>query len=196
MSALFFKLVPCTPPLEVQAFALQHSPDRIALQMRDGTTFGYLRRHLVKAFEQLQEHIGFIELEAVGITKDILENLRRAMKPSDATCHVDINIYGPRENAKLVGDMLTEHKLWLQRPDNFSDKEFLYMNPHTISFAELEGHLVVEEPVQENDAAAPSSQSDEAILDQVMSEVHEHLNRDKRLSMESADQVLLTGLLP
>lgn len=136
-----------------------------------------------------------IQFEAVAITSDIRDILKKAAKQKDARCYVNINIYGPSKHSETVGDLLTDHRLWLQRPENFRGNEFPYQNPHMISFPELGNQAEVEEretvgePVQE-----PPKEKEN--LNKVMSDVHNTLKRDRELGMESGGPNVITELLP
>lgn len=196
MAPLINKLTAESQAQGSNSFAIEQGSDRIALLLADRTDFGHLRKTFIKAFEELRQKAPNVTLEAVGTTQSILENLHRAIKPSDARCHVDINVYGPQSESEIVGAVLMRHKLWLQRPDNYKAGEFPYVNPHTISFPGMKDEVVMQEPQEPAESAPTMPQSEEEVLDQVMTEVHEHLTRDQGLSMESGGQSIKTELLP
>ncbi|KAK7928395.1 hypothetical protein PG985_005393 [Apiospora marii] len=196
MSPLIDKLTAEFHTHGINSFTVEHGTDRIALLLADRTDFGHLRKTLIKAFEELRHKAPGVSLEAVGVTQSILENLHRAIKPSDARCHVDINVYGPQSQAEIVGKVLMSHKLWLQRPDNYKANEFPYVNPHTISFPGMKEEVVMQEPQELVESSSTLPQSEEEVLDQVMAEVHDHLTRDQGLAMESGGQSIKTELLP
>ncbi|KAK8127289.1 hypothetical protein PG984_008397 [Apiospora sp. TS-2023a] len=194
MSTLFEKIIPDS--LGNSFFTIEQSSDRIALLLGDGTDFGYLRKHLIQTFEELRQKAPNLTFEAVAVTKDVHGSLSRATKPTDARCHVDINIYGPQDQAELAGSVLLNHKLWLQRPDRYQKVNSTYMNPHTITFPELDGDMMLQEPRGPNGADQKTSQTDEEALEQVISGVYGHSKRDKELGMESGGPSITTELLP
>ncbi|KAK7998320.1 hypothetical protein PG989_006360 [Apiospora arundinis] len=196
MAALIAKLNSDSSPTHTNSFAIEHDHERIALNMKDGSSFGYLQKKFIKPFRELHKVTTCVEIEAVGATSDILQSIHRAAKPVDARCLVDINIYGPQNQAEAIGDVLTKYRLWLQRPDSYRSSNSSYMNPHAISFPDLEEQMDIEESARHENPSPDSHQSEEEVLDQVMSEVHDGLSRDRELSMEAGDQRISTELLP
>ena len=111
MNKLAERLAPeSSPRSEISSFSVKRGVESIALQMEDGSDFGTLARRLIEVHKDLQRISPSIQFEAVAITTDILDVLKRAAKQKDARCNVDINIYGPQDRSKQVGDLLTEHK--------------------------------------------------------------------------------------
>lgn len=197
MNRLAEKLAPeSSPRFEVSSFTLKRGTESIALQMEDGSDFGTLARRFVDVHKDLQRISPSIHFEAVAITTDILDILKRAAKQKDARCYVDINIYGPCEHSKHVGDLLTDHKLWLQRPDNFRGNEYPYLNPHMITFPELAEQTEIEEPEAPVEEPAPEPPKEKETLNEVLSEVHNNTTRDRELGMESGGSNVITELLP
>ncbi|KAK8106768.1 SNF2 family N-terminal domain-containing protein [Apiospora kogelbergensis] len=198
MSTLIKKLTPDSLSQRIKTFAIDQSSDRIALQLADRSDFGHLRKHFIKAFEELRKKAPGVSLEAIGLTEDILEKINRATKSAEARCHVDINVYGPEYQSDVVGAVLMKHKLWLQRPDNYRVDEVTYLNPQAISFPGLKEQEAMQEQqaLVESSPLASPPRSEEEVLGQVMSEVHGQLTRDRGLGMESGDQSITTELLP
>ena len=94
----------------MQMFTLQAKSDHILLSCHDGTPFGYLRDNMTEA---LKPHLALEDLsfEAVASTTNLRARLAKFEKQGDAIVHVDINIYGPRERAKDVGEGLSNRKV-------------------------------------------------------------------------------------
>ncbi|KAK6819490.1 hypothetical protein PG987_015973 [Apiospora arundinis] len=137
MASTIAKLTSDSSPTNTSLFVIEHNHERVALNMKDGSPFGYLQKKFIQPFREL-------------------------------------------------------HK----RPDIYRSTNAPYMNPHTISFPDLEEQMDIEEAARAEDPSPVSRQSEEEVLDQVMSEVHNGLSRDKGLGMESGDQRVSTGLLP
>ncbi|KAK3315982.1 SNF2 family N-terminal domain-containing protein [Apodospora peruviana] len=180
----------------VQKFSLSPRSVHILLSLPDETKFGYLRDNMTKALEPLLEKNSGIEVEAVGVTAHLCEQIGRATKPDEALVQVNINIYGPRERATQIGDALSDQKLWLQRPD-FYKTQFPYSNetnPHMLNFPELKGQPV-EEEVRKEVAAASKPRAEEERLKKLVQEVHNSLSRANELDNMLGDQRLKTELL-
>ncbi|KAK6852342.1 hypothetical protein PG995_010893 [Apiospora arundinis] len=177
-------------------FVIQLGGGRIALLLQDGSDFAYLQKQFIKPFAELRETAQDIEFEAVGVTADILKNIHSASKFRDARCVVDINVYGPQEQAEPIGHILMKYELWLQRPDNYRSGFVSYMNPHAIRFPDLEERIALEGSTRVEDPSPVSQQSEENALSQYMSEVHDGLSRDKVLGVDSGGQLITTPLLP
>jgi hypothetical protein len=183
-----------TSPHHMQKFTLQAKSDHILLSFQDGTQFGYLRDNMTEA---LKPHLGSDDLsfEAVASTANIRARIAKVEKQGDVIVHVDINVYGPRERAKAIGEALSNKKVWLQKPDYYK-REYAYENPHLIRFPDLEETVQPEQIMQE--IPAPEPALPHTALDrvqQVVSEVHRGLHRADDLDREDGDQRLHTTLL-
>lgn len=179
----------------VQKFALASKTAHITLILPDESQFGFLRDNMTKALEPLLRQSPTIEVEAIGVTAQLCEQISRATKPDEALVHVNINIYGPRSQRDKIGEALSNQKLWLQRPDFKS--QFPYSqdtNPHVITFPKLEGQRV-EEEVRKEVAAASKPRVNEERLRNLVQEVHDSLSRANELDNELGDTRLKTELL-
>ncbi|KAK7981453.1 hypothetical protein PG988_003691 [Apiospora saccharicola] len=190
MMALAAKLTLESSSSNINSFSIGIPDERVVVTMQDGSRFGYLADRFFKPFKELQQICAHVNLEAVGVTSDIIQTLRREAKHTDARCFVDINMYGPCDLAESVGSKLVKHKLWLQLPDNYQKGESIYMNPHTISFPDVEEQMATERLAAVEDAPSSPTQNEEEVLDQVMSEVHNRLSRDKELGMGTGANAL------
>lgn len=180
----------------VQKFVLTPNKAHILLTLPNKTPFGFLRDNMTKALEPLLHQSPAIEVEAVGVTSQLCEQISRATKPDEALVHVNINIYGPRSRRGKIGEALSDRKLWLQRPDNFKS-QFPYShdtNPHMITFPEIQVQLV-EEEVRKEVAAASKPRVEDERLKKLVQEVHNSLSRANELDNELGDHRLKTDLL-
>lgn len=178
----------------MQKFTLQAKSDHILLSFQDGTQFGYLRDNMTEA---LKPHLALedVSFEAIASTANLRARLARGEKQGDAIVHVDINIYGPRERAKTIGEELSSRKAWLQKPD-FYKTRYPYENPHLIRFPDMEETVQVEEIVQEVHAPEPVlPHATQDRVQRVVSEVQSGLHRADELDREDGDQRLKTQLL-
>jgi hypothetical protein len=177
----------------MQKFTLQAKSDHILLSFPDGTQFGYLRDNMTEA---LKAHLTSEDLsfEAVASTANLRARIAKVEKQGDAIVHVNINIYGPRAQAKIVGGELSSKKVWLQKPDYYK-RQYPYENPHLIRFPDLE-QTVSEQIVQDVQAPEPVlPQPTVNTVKQVVSEVHRSLHRADDLDREDGDERLRTPLL-
>ncbi|KAK3395026.1 SNF2 family N-terminal domain-containing protein [Podospora didyma] len=177
----------------VQKFKLTPKAVHVLLSLPDGSEFGYLRPAMTKALVPLLEKGPAIEVEAVAVTSHLCQQISHATKPEEALVQVNINIYGPQNCDKEIGDMLSDQKLWLQRPDHMRAK-VIYKNPHALSFPEIEGYLQ-EEQVAKEVAAASKPRAEEERLKILVKSVENALSRASELDNETGDQRLTTELL-
>ena len=178
---------------DMQRFTLQAKPDHILLSFQDGTQFGYLRDNMTDA---LKPHLNSDDLsfEAVASSQHLRARIAKAEKQADAIVHVDINIYGPRERAKAVGDKLSDKKVWLQKPDYYK-RQYSYENPHLIRFPDLEDTVLedIAQEVQPSEPVAPRPVIN--TVEDLVTEVHRELHRADDLDREDGDERLRTQLL-
>lgn len=180
-------------PNHVQKFTLTLKPaPHIQLSLPDGTAFGILRNDLTEALDVLLNQRPTFRLEAVALTSRLREQIGLASKPNEAIVQVDINIYGPRDRAKEVGDKLSDRRQWLQKPD-FSRK-YPYENPHVLRFPELEDH-VFEQDIRQEVSGASKPRADEERVKKLIAQVEGAVSRAADLETMTGDQGLQTGLL-
>lgn len=193
MSVLSAKLAPAegsaTEP--IQKFNLETRPNHIMLTFPGGNDLGFLKEHLTKALEGLLRQSD-LELEGVAMAWRLRERIGKADKGRDAIVNVNINVYGPRPKAAEVGDDLSRHKVWLQRPDDIRP-QIPYHNPHFLHFADLEETPFIEQV--RNEVAVTQPRATEERLEQLVSEVHDNLQRAHGLGRVRGDRRLKTDLL-
>ncbi|KAK5653816.1 hypothetical protein OQA88_7974 [Cercophora sp. LCS_1] len=178
----------------VQKFTLTLKPaPHIQLSLPDDTAFGILRNDLTEALDVLLNQRPPFKLEAVAPTIRLREQIGLSSKPNEAIVQVNINIYGPRERAKEVGDRLSDKRQWLQKPD-FYNKKYPYDNPHVLHFPELEGHMI-EEEIRQDVSARAKPRADEERVKKLVAQVEGALSRAADLETMAGDQGLKTTLL-
>lgn len=72
-------------------------------------------------------------MDALGSKLTIKEVIERAEKASQTQVRVDINVYGPKDEAKDVGEHLSSYNVYLQRPDQ-KRRGSVYENPQALQF--------------------------------------------------------------
>jgi hypothetical protein len=182
-------------PDYVQKFTLEPKPvPHILLSLSNGEQFGVLRSDMTDVLEPLLKQSPPFELEAVAPNTRLREQIAVATKPNEAIVQVNINLYGPRDLAKKVGDDLSDRKQWLQKPDIIKTG-YEYFNPHHLHFPELESHMVQEELRQEVSATAKPRAEEERVK-KLVAQVHDALTRasDPELERTAGDQSLKSEL--
>lgn len=182
-----------TNPEHVQKFILTVKPaPHILLSLPDGMSFGILRDDMTKVLKPLLGKCPPYELEAVATTKRLCDQIGMG-KPNEAIVQVSINIYGPRDRAKEVGDKLSENRQWLQKPD-FSKPQYPYSNPHKLHFPELDSRMV-EEEIRKDVSTVAKPRAEEERVQRLVVQVHQALTRANELDNMAGDQRLKTDLL-
>jgi len=182
-------------PDHIQKFTLApKSVPHILLSLPDGNQFGILRSDMTEVLERLLKQSPPFELEAVASTTRLREQIAVATKPNEAIVQVNINIYGPRDRAKEIGDELSDRKQWLQKPDFFK-AQYEYFNPHHLHFPELESQMVQEE-IRQDVSATAKPRAEEERVKKLVAQVHEALTRasDPELEAIAGDQSLKSQL--
>lgn len=177
-----------------QRFTLSDSQEHICLSFTDDNTeFGYLRSGPGKALARLLAPDSRVEFEPIAPTNALRETIGRAKKPVEAMVKVDINVYGPRTMAKLVGDKLTEGKLWLQKSDH-ARRELGYENPHVLKIQRSE--MMPENVIKAvNSGQSTGRQRREQKLQQMMIEVYGSIENKREFNRELGDKRLKNDLL-
>jgi hypothetical protein len=173
-------------------FNLSSRPEHILLSFPDGLQFAYLRTNMTKPLAVLLENKA-LEFETFASKDHIEQTISKASRVQDAVILVNINIYGPPEEAVNLGEFLSSNSLWLQRPQ-FLTKAYTYDNPHHAKFPEIDLELAVEQQV---DKQVPETESatKEHRLRAMVNEVHSGLHRAKELEMMQGSQNTRTDLL-
>ncbi|KAK1467422.1 SNF2 family domain-containing protein [Colletotrichum melonis] len=177
-----------------QRFTLSDSQEHICLSFKDDNTeFGYLRSGPGKALARLLTPDSRVEFEPIAPTNALRETIGRAKKPVEAMVKVDINVYGPRAMAKVVGDKLTEGKLWLQKSDH-ARRELCYENPHVLKIQGSE--MMPENFIKDvNSGQSTGRQRREQKLERMMIEVYDSIENKREFNRELGDKRLKNDLL-
>lgn len=191
MAVLDVKLQPTQTTTRIHRFQLKDKEDHIQLTFADGTELGFLRTNLTKGLSSLLGSPG-IYFEAVANTDNIRETISRVSKASDALVRVNINVYGPPDQANLTGSQLSEHKLWLQKPEHALAE---YENPHVLEFEGLDPNMI-DQPMEllERSRQAPRSQEDH--VRQAMAEVYSSTRRQGELTQREVSKQYKNQILP
>src|SRR5271163_4616998 len=112
------------------SFGITKYTPQLYLIFSDGTQFGLLNAHTTKALDSIID-LPSVEFEALVDLVTLRETMCRAIKASEATIRVNINVYGSREAHKEVGDRLSAGKVYLQHPDQKRGAS-IYDNPHVL----------------------------------------------------------------
>ncbi|KAK1507948.1 SNF2 family domain-containing protein [Colletotrichum costaricense] len=177
-----------------QRFTLSDLQEHICLSFKDDNTeFGYLRSGPGKALARLLTLDSRVEFEPIAPTNALRETIGRAKKPVEAMVKVDINVYGPRAMAKVVGDKLTEGKLWLQKSDH-ARRELCYENPHVLKIQGSE--MMPENFIKDvNSGHSTGRQRREQKLERMMIEVYDSIENKREFNRELGDKRLKNDLL-
>ncbi|KAH9209007.1 SNF2 family N-terminal domain-containing protein [Leptodontidium sp. 2 PMI_412] len=172
-------------------FEIQKSIKDLYLHFKDGTVFALLNNHTSTGLSQVIDY-PYIQLDVLGSLLAIRETLGRATKASDATVRVDINVYGPLSSLKSVGKLLSDSKVFLQRPDR-PRPGIQYHNPHLLRFAGMEA-LSLEQQNLTNRDSGPVVK-DHALFQKTITNVYASLTRGAHLDRVDGDRRLKTKLL-
>ncbi|KAL0931446.1 DNA repair and recombination protein rad5c [Colletotrichum truncatum] len=175
-----------------QRFTLSERQEHVLLSFRDNTDFGYLRSGPGKTLSPLLAK-RFVDFEPIAPIQELREVIGCAKKSVEAMVKVDINIYGPRSAAQLVGDTLSNGKLWLQTPTH-PRKDVEYENPHLLPLDGVE-ELTVQEVRQVNAGGPARRQPREENLRKMMMEVYDSLKKTRHLDKVEGGKGLKNDLL-
>ena len=127
------------------------------------------------------------------MTSQVLEQIAKAKKSSDTLVRIDINVYGPRHKAMEIGDALSTHKAWLQRPSYFR-RQCTYDNPQVLDFPGLGKTTTIQDIREKGPRKKALSHGDR--LQTILNEVHDRSGgRGDQLARALGDSRLKTPLL-
>ena len=167
------------------------SEQQLSVNFQDGTEFGVLNIHYSEALVSLINNKS-LQFDVIASITAIREVISRATKANDAVVRVNINVYGPSEEAKPVGLHLTSKKVYLQRPDNLRP-DVLYENPHVLKFPDI--FLPVAEYQVEVASNRVAAANDTEQFRETISNVYASLTRSMKLNIVEGDSRLKTQLL-
>ncbi|ETS83908.1 hypothetical protein PFICI_05784 [Pestalotiopsis fici W106-1] len=193
MALLDEKLKPTQTTTRNHRFKLKDSGDHIQLNFSDGTELGILRTNLLKGLSSL---LGLPQLhfEAVADTGVIRDTIGRVTKASDALVRVNINIYGPPDQADHIGSQLSEHKLWLQKPEQ-PIAHVVYKNPHILEFEDLDLSSIDQTINPVESGSRPVPRTAEEHLRRTMDEVYSSTRRQNELTRRAVSGRITTSML-
>lgn len=157
----------------------------------DGSPLGELNKQLEETLNDLSNH--FLELEVAAPIRPIRETIGKATREKEAIVRVNINLYGSRSKAQIIGQVLSKHKVYLQRPD-YLRPGVIYDNPHVLKLANVmapQSGIIVQVGTS---AKHPQDSGEE--LKKNIAAVFSSLRRGKALNELEGDQRLTTALLP
>jgi hypothetical protein len=171
---------------------LRDVENTLTLHFPNGAVFGVAHPQFHADIHSLISEFS-IRLEAIINIANVRERIRSASKVNDANVRVDVNIFGPRENAEKVGKRLSDAKLWLQKPEILK-RGTEHHNPH---FLILDGWKMssLEVLPVEIDQEQGSLETDDKNFKQALDEVMNNLTRSKELQRVEKDRRIKTKLL-
>ncbi|KAF7526827.1 hypothetical protein G7054_g10639 [Neopestalotiopsis clavispora] len=195
MPSLDERLRPTQMTTRYHRFKLKNEGDHIQLSFLDDTELGILRANFLKGLSDL---LGMTEIhfEAVADTNIIRDTISKVTKASDALVRVNINIYGPPNKADYIGSQLSEHKLWLQKPEQ-KIEGVRYKNPHILEFEDLDITLIEQtmNPV-ESGGGRPVPRTEDDHLRQFRADVYSSTRRQNELAQRATSGNFRTTMLP
>ncbi|KAF5532223.1 DNA repair recombination rad5c [Fusarium mexicanum] len=196
MRDLQSRINPCLP---YQMFTISGYYQYFMVKLPDGSIFAQINELACKGIAESQK-VASIECMAFVDTKLLQHIFSRAKKPSEATLKVEVNFYGPVDNAELVGEKLCSEKMFLQDPEHGAEN-IEYKNPHVIRFPGVEepNSSSTDHGFQSTKAKAKSSQVlVNRVNDQnnIISSIYQSLVRSRDLDTRRAGNMVRTALLP
>ena len=164
--------------------------DCVLMQLtHDQIEFGYLRSVESKTVAEILS-MANIECEPMARKTDLVDIITRAHKSNEARAKIDINFYGPRQEASSVGAKLSAGKLWLQRPTEIRPG-ITYDNPH---FLQIDIDESAAKPTmylqQPRIKGASRATAREEQLRRMVEEVYKSVDNSRHLDMvEGGDRV-------
>jgi len=174
------------------SFGITTNDSQLYLIFPDGTRFGLLNAHTTTVLDSI---IGLpsVQLEALVDLVALRETMCRAIRASDATIRVNINVYGTSESRKEVGGRLSRGKIYLQHPDQKRGTS-IYDNPHVL---QLPGMKTSSQSLKPDGVVESASKADKAEqFKNAVSNVYASLKRGSHLKRMAGDNRLRTPLLP
>lgn len=185
------------PAQNYQSFNVSKHSDYFMLKFSDNSLFAQVSELGSRGLLALED-LSFVEIKAFAETKSIQQVFARAKKPGEATLKVEMNVYGPVDDAKIVGDKLCSAKMFLQDPDNGTE-DVEYLNPHAVQFPGIEEPILSS---TENQFVGEPSKPTKALreeretFDQTVSSVYQSLTRFRTLDRMQGGAHIVTPLLP
>jgi SWI/SNF-related matrix-associated actin-dependent regulator of chromatin subfamily A3 len=174
------------------SFGITKDTSQLYLIFRDGTQLGLLNAHTTEALDSIID-LPSVQLEALVDLVALRETMCRAIRASDATIRVNINVYGTRGARKEVGNRLSRGKVYLQHPDQKRGAS-IYDNPHVL---QLPGMKTSSQDLKPDEVVESTSKAEKAEqFKNAVSNVYASLKRSSHLKRMAGDNRLRTPLLP
>ena len=174
------------------SFGITKDTSQLYLIFRDGTQLGLLNAHTTEALDSIID-LPSVQLEALVDLVALRETMCRAIRASDATIRVNINVYGTREARKEGGERLSKGKAYFQHPDQKRGGS-IYDNPHVL---QLPGMETSNQNLEPDGVVESTSKADKAEkFKNAVSNVYASLKRSSHLKRMAGDNRLRTLLLP
>ncbi|KAF1957444.1 hypothetical protein CC80DRAFT_491551 [Byssothecium circinans] len=184
----------CPVPGHYQ-MTIMKNEEQYVIIFPDGTPLGEANAQIEKALASIFEQQYQIDFEVFAPIRPIRETISRATKEKDAIVRVNINIYGPRAIVRGVGQELSNHKVYLQRPD-YIKAGMAYDNPHVLKLGDFQLPLdhQIEELREVKQAENDLQQAED--FKKTISTIYSSLTRNQSLAGLEGDGRLRTKLLP
>jgi SWI/SNF-related matrix-associated actin-dependent regulator of chromatin subfamily A3 len=165
--------------------------EQYCVVFKDGEAMGDLNAQMDKALHSLaQEPISF---EVLVNIRSVRETIEKAVNHKEAAVRVNINVYGPRRDARKIGQQLSTHKLYFQKPDDVR-QGCVYDNPHVLKLADHQPTMQELPTLLTNQETAPEPNETEAFK-KAVTLIFSSLRRGEKLTGLEGDKRLTTTLL-
>jgi hypothetical protein len=171
-------------------FKVRPGKQDFTLHFVDGTHFGSTNTQFSNGLEGICPMFP-IRMEAIANTANVRDRITRAKKISDAIIRVDVNVFGPRKDTAAVGKMLSDAKLWLQKPDFL--KNVAYENPQFLKLEGFEYQEAEQKPLEASSQTRLVRGDDK--FKEMVEDVFNKLTRSDQLQRVEKDQRVKTELL-
>lgn len=171
------------------------SEGHFVVKFLDETILGDVNQQLQKALLELYEQQYQLDLDVFAPIVPIRETIGRATTANNAVVRVNIVVYGPETTVHGVGEELSSHKIYLQKPDYIKD-HLIYDNPHVLKLEGFQTPMDERLHETERDQQNLSDSQKAENLKDTMSKIYSSLTRRHYLHDLEADGRLKTPLLP
>ncbi|KAF2638942.1 hypothetical protein P280DRAFT_404018 [Massarina eburnea CBS 473.64] len=175
--------------------SITNSENQYVVTFPDGTVLGEANAQLEKALTTIFEQQYQIDFEVFAPIRPIRETISRATKEKEAIVRVNINIYGTRTIVQGIGQELSSHKIYLQRPD-YIKPGLVYDNPHILKLAAFQLPLIDQIDDLREDRKQENETKKEKDFKKTINTIYSSLTRNESLAGLEGDSRLKTKLLP
>jgi SWI/SNF-related matrix-associated actin-dependent regulator of chromatin subfamily A3 len=172
-------------------FGIKTSSDQTNLVFPDGFELAQLNDKTAEALRDFID-VRSVQYDALVDLTTLRETMARATKASDAALHVNINLYGSRNTREIVGDRLSDGKIYLQHPDQQRPAS-TYDNPHFLALPEIQLQCIDLKPQEAVKSVLQGDEADQ--FDKAVSDVYCSLKRGSHLKGLVGGTHLKTSLL-